>query len=670
MDSNPSIQLAAALVCISKGWYVFPLGVRSKLPDSEFAPNGFKSATNDVNVVREWWARKPEANVGIDLGRSNLTVLDFDKGKPFSELNLPETLWVNTSRGMHVYFQGVSKQHNMYFNGEHCGEIKSEGGYVLAPFSLHPDGPVYSVAVRAPIAPLPEGLLDRLKPPPTEPGKEATSRDSAGKVPHGQIHNWMLMQAGKLRNQGLSAEAIEVALLDLVHAQCAPPIDDSKVKAMARSICNFPAGQNTDLLLTQSSQPTAVTAELILPKLDTGSSGTRPVFPNWVFSGTSIGEGLVKPALEASSKHAEFIYIPAIQMMMNYLSGRVQVGFHSNLNLFVGLISPYGQFFKSSSCTLAMDYFKYMGLVTPYTRDLKSADNKTVTMQAGSPEGFGLVMSGINGSHAVLFNDELGGLVAKAGIDSSSFSSDLLKWYGSADFGNNTKNNRTNFNFPANSYTFSWLWATTDRGFNRHWPKLAGISSGLEDRMFFVVSPAQPKPTAPYHDPLFQEGALKTRQLIDKAILQKDFEFEDFKSYADKVAGIDPRSMDLVQKLALYFAVDMGATVIDGEHVERAVALVAYRNQAAKFLSPIEADNQQGRLQKEIIRELQQNNGKMKYRDLCRALDYLRNGIDIWNRAYKGMLSTNMDDGLICEFMEQQASGQTAKMVGLLKQEE
>ena len=125
--------LETALRCVEKGWFVFPLGEKSKTPDGELAPNGFNSASNDPTVVRDWWTRKPSANIGIDLGRSNLTVLDFDNGAPPPGLGLPNTLQVSTSRGTHVYFSGVSKQGNMSVNDVHVGEIKSAGGYVLSP---------------------------------------------------------------------------------------------------------------------------------------------------------------------------------------------------------------------------------------------------------------------------------------------------------------------------------------------------------------------------------------------------------------------------------------------------------------------------------------------------------------------------------------------------------
>lgn len=406
-----------------------------------------------------------------------------------------------------------------------------------------------------------------------------------------------------------------------------------------------------------------------LPEIDTSEGYTRPEFPYWAIMGTSIWEGLVAPALATSSKHAEFIAMPAIQIMLNQLSGKVRVGLTgSNFNIYVGLISPYGKFFKSSSCDLAMDYFRYIGLLVRSVNKKEVAGGRTAIIQAGSPEGFGVKARDTGATHALLFNDELGKFVSKAGIEGSAFSSDLLTWYGAGEFGNNTTQAKNGFHFEAGTYTFGWLWATTDRGFNIHWPKLAGISSGLEDRMFFVVSPKEPKPTTPYSDPIFAEGgSVRTRQLFDNAIQQGVFEFESPEWFAKKVSGMDPRSMDLVQKLSLYFCVDMGDTVINDEHVDRALALVAYRNQAALFLAPIEARDDGARMQKEILRELRQHRGKMRYRDLCRALDYTSVEVWKWNRIFQGLIN----EGLIFNFEEQTTPGKRpTRMTGLVKQEE
>jgi len=134
----PVQMMEIALRYVNVGWYVFPLGVKSELPDANLAPHRFKSASNDPEQIKAWWTASPDANIGIDLGRSNLTVLDFDNGLPPAELGLQDRFQVSTSRGTHVYFVGESKQGDMYLNGQHIGEVKSDGGYVLAPFTFRP----------------------------------------------------------------------------------------------------------------------------------------------------------------------------------------------------------------------------------------------------------------------------------------------------------------------------------------------------------------------------------------------------------------------------------------------------------------------------------------------------------------------------------------------------
>ena len=396
--------------------------------------------------------------------------------------------------------------------------------------------------------------------------------------------------------------------------------------------------------------------------LDTSETAERPKFPAWVMNGTSIYENLVKPAVETSSKYSELVFVPAMQLMMNYLSRRVYIEMHpTDLNLFVGLVSPYGEFFKSSSCTLAYDYMTVAGICGKHGKDTKNADAKTLIVQAGSPEGLGIAMQKVNSKQAILFNDELGKLVSKAGIEGSGFSSDLLIWHGGADFGNSITNTRNNFSFPAGTYTFGWLWCTTDRNFNHYWPKLAGIASGIEDRMFFVVSPEKPREPGLFQDPSLT-GAAKTRELIDRALNQKTFQIEDVAMFEKRIKGLDPRSLNLLVKLSLYFAIDLGLKAVDDDCAERARALVDYRNQAAAFLEPIEAENAEGRLMKEILRELRQNKGKMPYRVLLRALDYGRFG-RTWDTAY-GLLRNHGD---IVEFQERRTRGKRkTHMVGIV----
>jgi hypothetical protein len=192
------------------------------------------------------------------------------------------------------------------------------------------------------------------------------------------------------------------------------------------------------------------------------------------------------------------------------------------------------------------------------------------------------------------------------------------------------------------------------------------MASGMEDRLFFVLSPEEPRPTVPYVDPPLQEGAAKTRQAIDVAVERGVYEYEDLRHASNILNGKDPRSMQLVQMLALYFAVDLEEDCITIDCMERADALVKYRQEVRAYLEPIEADTVQGRVQKEILRELKQAGGKLKYRDLCRNMDYGRYGSDFWRAATVGMVKT----GMMVEWNERTPKGQKAHWIGIPKPED
>jgi hypothetical protein len=230
--------------CVERGWYIFPLGVKSKVTDAALAPHSHKSASNDIEQIRAWWTASPNANIGIDLGRSNLTVLDFDKGLPPAELGLQDTFQVSTSRGTHVYFGGKTEQSKMVLNGELIGDIKSDGGYILAPFSVHPDGPVYTVACATDIKPISGELIARLR---SERKRSPTL--TGEKIPRGQHDNELTRIAGKLRHDGMEENSIYDAIVEVCEKRCENYGTDYKemCRKIANSVCRYEVGKSADI---------------------------------------------------------------------------------------------------------------------------------------------------------------------------------------------------------------------------------------------------------------------------------------------------------------------------------------------------------------------------------------------------------------------------------------
>lgn len=163
--------LDTALDLASRGFHVFPLKPRDKMPA---VAGGFKAATRDPEQIALWWKRNPDGNIGIACEASALCVVDCDHGLTCYEdfiawrdrNGLPATYAVRSGRrpefGVQMYYKGPVASSRWELDG--CsGDIKSIGGLVVAPPSIHPDsGEAYAVLESLAIAPTPD-VVKQLK---------------------------------------------------------------------------------------------------------------------------------------------------------------------------------------------------------------------------------------------------------------------------------------------------------------------------------------------------------------------------------------------------------------------------------------------------------------------------------------------------------------------------
>ncbi len=231
----PSVKQA-----INKGFHVFGLQPKEKKP--LIGSSGFKDskAPSDATVLVPW-NEDPTRNIGIDLGASDLCVLDFDnpEGVP-AWVNETKTYKVKTARGIHVYFRGARPTTGLFVDGTKVGDIKSTGGYVLAEGSVHPDGPVYTVIDDTAIAPLPDisSLVRRDK-------ERVIASADGDPIPHGSHDTELTRIAGVLRNAGFSPAKIEEHLIEVCEQRCVGYGGDYRemCRKIANSIGRKPVGQ-------------------------------------------------------------------------------------------------------------------------------------------------------------------------------------------------------------------------------------------------------------------------------------------------------------------------------------------------------------------------------------------------------------------------------------------
>jgi len=225
---------------IGKSFHVFGLPPKDKRPIP--GSQGFKDskAPSDPLALSPW-EQDPNRNIGIDLGASDLCVLDFDKPESIPAwLNEIKTYKVRTAKGLHIYFRGARTTTKLYVNGELVGDIKSKGGYVLSSGAVHPDGPTYTVINDSPIAPLPDiSTLVR------QDSERVNASADGPPIPFGSHDTELARIAGVLRNASMNEQDIEEHLIRVCERRCENYGSDYRemCKKIAHSIGKKPVGQ-------------------------------------------------------------------------------------------------------------------------------------------------------------------------------------------------------------------------------------------------------------------------------------------------------------------------------------------------------------------------------------------------------------------------------------------
>ena len=162
-------------------------------------------ATRELGIVRQWWTRWPNANVGIAAGRSGLLALDADtykdgyEGEHLLSREDEETVTNLTgSGGTHLVYQ--MPEGALYTNAKGTLpkgiDIRGWGGQFVVPPSLHPSGRLYEwetgygpheIAVR----PLPDLLRQILDEAQLRPNGAVAFGPELGKP---DLDQWLLSQ--------------------------------------------------------------------------------------------------------------------------------------------------------------------------------------------------------------------------------------------------------------------------------------------------------------------------------------------------------------------------------------------------------------------------------------------------------------------------------------------
>ena len=245
-----------ALNYAAHGWAVIPLHTASnglcscgqpgchspaKHPRTE---NGVKDATKLPDLIKSWWMRWPDANIGIACGAvSGVVVVDIDG--PEGEKALvemcgnPPCPTSLTAKGRHAFFSypGYPVKNAVRLAAEI--DIRADGGYVVAPPSVHASGARYKWDVGfapkdVPPPPIPEALIERLE---SAPDRAPAAQIAEGEaIIEGGRNQSLARYTGRLLHKGHSPAEVLTLVHGLNQRACNPPLSDKEVDGIVRSI--------------------------------------------------------------------------------------------------------------------------------------------------------------------------------------------------------------------------------------------------------------------------------------------------------------------------------------------------------------------------------------------------------------------------------------------------
>ena len=262
MNSCTMTLLDAALDYARMGWQVFPCHPTGHQPldgrkDATKDRGGFHLATTDEAQIRSWWARWPEAAIGLRTGEaSGLFAVDIDprNGGDISledlesgQGSLPETVESQTGGGgRHLLFAWPGRPVPCNTGKVAAGiDIKGDGGYIILPPSAHASGRDYCWLIGqepgdCDITAAPDWLLAMVDqaPPPglTSTGAVAVVGEE---IPEGYRNTTLANQAGHMRQIGMTPQEIAPALQAVNLSRCKPPLEVTEVERIAWSIGRY-----------------------------------------------------------------------------------------------------------------------------------------------------------------------------------------------------------------------------------------------------------------------------------------------------------------------------------------------------------------------------------------------------------------------------------------------
>ena len=240
-------NLEVALTYASWGWKVIPVVPNGKIPATA---HGVKDATDDPEKIISWWTKNPDMNIGVAAGEvSNIIVFDID---PRNGGDDSWEAWTAENGKEPDGIMAMTAGGGNHFLAEYQPGIRScklrqgidllsDGRYFVA-YPSKIDGRSYEWEASSDpfqdVKPfkIPQRWLDAMQ----DRRNESVST-AVGDLIKGDRNNGLTSLAGAMRHLGLRENEILQALNVVNDTRCVPPLPDSEIRQIAKSVSRYAA---------------------------------------------------------------------------------------------------------------------------------------------------------------------------------------------------------------------------------------------------------------------------------------------------------------------------------------------------------------------------------------------------------------------------------------------
>ena len=244
-------RLNQVIKMVQRGLYVYPIVPNGKQPIRNYS---YLKATQDIALIKRWFMDEPNINIGLNLAKSNLIVVDIDNHNndlqaPLQSLSnlgykLPSDYVERTqSGGLHFYYKsdGIPATRKAKF---------IDGVDLLSDFVVTSPSNNYKVLNGATLDDIPQApkwiikaldnrAMHKMQDKPTTYKKYYTGKlidEIVTGVDAGNRNNWIASIFGKLLRAGTDPKNA-YSLLQLINDNyVSPPLENKELDTVVKSI--------------------------------------------------------------------------------------------------------------------------------------------------------------------------------------------------------------------------------------------------------------------------------------------------------------------------------------------------------------------------------------------------------------------------------------------------